>query len=257
LAVPLGVIPLGGGGSPKNTSKRKDKGVALQGKGVALPNKPNKPKWKKPEIVIKGPTMFDSSCYVFKSTGTGERGASGNCSLITQAIFNNGQKLASQITTRKRARRVWLKNQRITSLPERRGRTQTSIEYEEVQSLLVTVYNKKTKKDKVVCPKLYIAGISVAKLPRSLPPKSIAWSVQEHFQIHYNESGKGCFLKDCFTLLPREWIREVFTDTSVSYRAFLKILNGHKDVGTPEVTIELQYMSWTFLLPTLPLVHHQ
>jgi hypothetical protein len=75
--------------------------------------------------------------------------------------------------------------------------------------------------------KLYIAGISVETLP-ILPPKSIAWSIQEHFQLFSNHLGTGCHLNDCFTLLPREWIRRTFKDTQVFYQCFLNIIQNRK-----------------------------
>jgi hypothetical protein len=56
------VLPCGGRGSPQKTSKCKDEGI--------VPHKPNKPKWRKPEIVIKGglfSLLISARCWMAAS----------------------------------------------------------------------------------------------------------------------------------------------------------------------------------------------
>jgi hypothetical protein len=62
LVLPCGVLPCGGRGSPKKLSKCKGKGI--------VPRKPNKPKWRKPELAIKGglfSLLISARCWVATS----------------------------------------------------------------------------------------------------------------------------------------------------------------------------------------------
>ena len=75
--------------------------------------------------------------------------------------------------------------------------------------------------------KVYIAGINTRLLPLNLPGDCIRWSVGSHLIPYLNSDGKGCISASLYTLLPREWIRQCFPNTSKFFRLFMNILGLH------------------------------
>ena len=98
--------------------------------------------------------------------------------------------------------------------------------------------------------KIYIGGISTHLHSTNLPAGSRRWSVGTHLLRFLNPTGGGCNAAGCYTLLPREWVKQCFPHTGRYFRLFMRILGLHPslmprgedkipvyDKGTPETYV--------------------
>lgn len=173
--------------------------------------------------------LAENSCHVYFSNG--------NSSYRTRLIAKEACKRSVAKDGRIGRKQRWRQNKKKAKLE---GLEKPNLEDREDHIQAVTMEGRK----------VYIGGISASLLPTNLAHGSIRWSVRTNLTPYLNANGKGCIAGPCYTLLPREWIRECFPSTDKYFGLFMRLLGLHPglmprgdgkipvyDRGTPETYV--------------------